>query len=76
MTARWPARVALVAALAAPLLAATAPDAEAVRKPTPVCKTASVYHAPGRAWISARPVAPLRKRPCRVLRPLVWTVTR
>jgi hypothetical protein len=70
----WPARIALVAALAAPLLAIPG-TADAAPRKYPRCVT-SVYQAPGRAWISARPVAPLRKRPCRVLRPHVWTVTR
>jgi hypothetical protein len=72
-TARWPARVALVAALAAPLLAATAPADAA---PLPICRTGQAQYAPpaGRAWVPERP-AP-RVRVCKRLRPLVWKATR
>jgi hypothetical protein len=53
MTARWPARVALAAALAAPLLATTAPAEAASRKPFPACQAGQSQYAPmpGRAWI-------------------------
>ena len=64
----WPARIALTAALAAPLLAIPGTADAAPRYPHH-CK--SIATAPGRAWIpERRPVA----QPC--LRRIVWTVTR
>jgi len=70
MTATWPARVALTAALAAPLLSWATPADASASKPRP-CGV-FIATAPGRAWIpERRPVA----KPCR-LRPLAWSVTR
>jgi hypothetical protein len=66
MTATWPDRVALAAALAAPLLA-WAPPADAAPRRVPSQCGASIAAAPGRAWVpERRPVA----QPCR-LRPIV-----
>ena len=67
----WPARIALAAALAAPL-AAIPGTADAVLRRYPSQCVKSIATAPGRAWIpELRPVA----KPCR-LRPSVRLVTR
>ncbi len=76
----WPARIALVAALAAPLLAIPGQADAAPRHRYPTC-VASIADAPGRAWISRKPTSPGQPRWRLVrggctLRPLVWTVTR
>jgi hypothetical protein len=72
----WPARLALVAALAAPLLAIPG-QADAAPRRLPSC-VASIADAPGRAWISRKPTRPgqprwrLARGGC-TLRPLVIT---
>jgi len=76
-TARWPARIALTVALAAPLLALPGQADAAPRHRYPSC-VASIADGPGRAWISRKPTGPGQPRwrkaigGC-VLRPLVIT---